>query len=65
MKRGFIISVGIAGVLVGMALVMPAVAQYQHEGAMKNDEPWLFLIGSLLTLAGGVAAVRSLKRARA
>ena len=65
MKRGFIISVGIAGVLVGMALVMPAVAQYRHEGAMKNDEPWLFLIGSLLTLAGCVAAARSLKRARA
>ena len=65
MKRGLIISVGIAGVLVGMALVMPAVAQYRHEGAMKNDEPWLFLIGSLLTLAGCVAAVRSLKRARA
>jgi hypothetical protein len=47
-----------------MALVMPAVAQYQHEGAMKNDEPWLFLIGSLLTLTGCVAAIRSLKSAR-
>ena len=65
MKRGLIISAGIVGVLVGMALVMPAVAQYQHEEAMKNDEPWLFLIGSLLTLAGCAAAIRSLKRARA
>jgi len=61
MKRGLIIG-GIIGVLVGMALVMPALAQYRHEGVMKNGEPWLFLIGSLLTLAGCVAAIRSLKK---
>jgi hypothetical protein len=48
-----------------MAFVMPAVAQYQHEGAMKNGEPWLFLIGSLLTLAGCGAAVRGMKKSRA
>ena len=62
MKRGLIISAGVAGVLVGMALVMPAVAQYRHEGVMRNAEPWLFLIGSLLTLAGLLAAIRSLKK---
>ena len=65
MKRGLIISAGIIGILVGMALVMPAVAQYRHDGAMRNDEPWLFLIGSLLTLAGCAAALRSLKKSRA
>jgi len=64
MKRGLIISAGIVGVLVGMAFVMPAVAQYQHEGAMKNGEPWLFLIGSLLTLAGCGAAFRGMKKSR-
>jgi hypothetical protein len=64
MKRGLIIAAGIVGVLVGMAFVMPAVAQYQQEGAMKNGEPWLFLLGSLLTLAGAAAAIRSFKRAR-
>ena len=64
MKRGLIISAGIAGVLVGMAFVMPAVAQYQHEGAMKNGEPWLFLVGSLLTLAGCGAAFRGMKKSR-
>jgi hypothetical protein len=64
MKRGLIISIGIAGVLVGMAFVMPAVAQYQHEGAMKNGEPWLFLIGSLLTLAGCGGAVRGMIKSR-
>ena len=65
MKRSVMIGVGIVGVLVGMALVMPAVAQYRHEGAMRNDEPWLFLIGSLLTLAGCGAAVGNLKKKRA
>ena len=65
MKRSVMIGVGIVGVLVGMALVMPAVAQYRHEGVMRNGEPWLFLIGSLLTLAGCGAAVGNLKKNRA
>ena len=65
MKRVLILGSGIVGVLFGMALVMPAVAQYRHEGAMRNDEPWLFLIGSLITLAGCGAAFRGLKKSRA
>jgi hypothetical protein len=48
--------------MVGMALVMPAVAQYRHIGVMRNGEPWLFLLGSLLTLAGCGAAIRGLKK---
>ena len=56
MKHIFIIGAGIVAVLVGMALVMPAVAQYRQTGAMSHDEPWLFLIGSLLTLGGAGAA---------
>jgi hypothetical protein len=64
-KQTLIITAGVVGILVGMALVMPAIAQYRHEGVMKNGEPWLFLIGSLLTLGGCAAAIRSLKRARA
>jgi hypothetical protein len=65
MKRGLMIAAGIVGVLVGMAFVMPAVAQYQHEGAMKNGQPLLFLLGCVLTLGGVAAAIRSLKRAGA
>ena len=65
MKKSLVITLGIIGVLVGMALVMPAVAQYRHEGVMRNGEPWLFLIGSLMTLAGCGAAVRSLRKSRA
>jgi hypothetical protein len=65
MKRGMMIGAGIIGVMVGMALVMPAVAQYRQIGVMRNGEPWLFLIGSLLTLAGGFAGVRGLIKKRA
>ncbi|HWC61451.1 MAG TPA: permease prefix domain 1-containing protein [Verrucomicrobiae bacterium] len=65
MKRSLMIGVGILGVMVGMALVMPAVAQYRQIGVMRNNEPWLFLIGSLMTLAGCVAGARGFKKKRA
>jgi hypothetical protein len=53
MKRIALISLGIIGILVGMAFVMPAVAQYRHEGAMTNEEVVLLLLGIVLTLGGG------------
>lgn len=65
MKRVLIIIAGIVGVLVGMAFVMPAVAQYHQEGVMRNGEPWLFLIGSLMTLAGCGTAVRGFRKSSA
>ena len=56
MKRVLIISAGVIGVLVGMGLVMPAVAQYRQAGAMTNEEVGLLLVGIILTLgsASGV-----------
>ena len=45
MKRILIISAGVVGVLAGMAFVMPAVAQYRHEGAMTLNEICLLLLG--------------------
>lgn len=65
MKRGMMIGAGIVGVMVGMALVMPAVAQYRQIGVMRNGEPWLFLIGSLMTLAGCYAGAKGLIKKRA
>jgi hypothetical protein len=65
MKRSLMFIIAFVGIMVGMALVMPAVAQYRHEGVMRNDEPWLFLIGSLLTLAGCGAAFRGFRKSRA
>jgi hypothetical protein len=51
--------------MVGMAFVMPAVAQYRQSGAMSNGEPWLFLLGSLMTLAGAGAGFRGVIKSRA
>lgn len=64
MKRAVNIGGGIVGVLAGMAFVMPAVAQYHNEGVMRNGEPWLFLIGCLMTLAGCGAAFRGFTATR-
>ena len=62
MKRVLIISAGIIGVLVGMAFVMPAVAQYRHEGAMTHEEVILFCLGLVLTLGGIGASIFGAKR---
>jgi hypothetical protein len=62
MKRIALITLGIIGILVGMAFVMPAVAQYRHEGAMSHDEVWLLLPGAALTLGGLGASIGGLKK---
>ncbi|HLX96874.1 MAG TPA: permease prefix domain 1-containing protein [Verrucomicrobiae bacterium] len=65
MKRILIISAGVVGILVGMAFVMPAVAQYRHEGAMTLNEIDLLLLGFGLSLGGGSVAVFTFKKRRA
>ena len=65
MRRIVMISLGIIGILVGMAFVMPAVAQYRHEGAMTNDEVVLLLLGIVLTLGGGSTTVFGARKRRA
>jgi len=53
MKKIIIIGNGIGGVLIGLALVMPAVAQYRQEGAMTTESVVALCIGSILMLGGG------------
>jgi hypothetical protein len=65
MKRVLIISAGVIGVLAGMAFVMPAVAQYRHEGAMTLNEICLLLLGFGLTLGGGCVAVFNFRKRKA
>jgi hypothetical protein len=62
MKRTLIIMAGIIGILVGLALVMPAVAQYRHDGAMTGEEVWLLFLGAVLTLGGGSAAFLGMRK---
>jgi flagellar basal body-associated protein FliL len=65
MKRVLIISAGVVGVLVGMAFVMPAIAQYKHEGTMTLNEICLLLLGLGFTLGGGSVAVFTFKKRKA
>lgn len=62
MKRTFKIILGIIAVLVGMGFVMPALAQWRDEGAMTSLSVSLLLLGIVLTLAGGGAAIYSLTK---
>jgi urease accessory protein UreF len=65
MKRTLMISLGVIGVLVGMAFVMPAVAQYKHEGAMSLNEVCLLLLGLGMTIGGGSVAAFSFRKRNA
>jgi hypothetical protein len=56
MKRIIIIGNGIAGILIGMALVMPALAQHQHTGAMTGESVVALIIGLVLTIGGAGSA---------
>ena len=65
MKRTFKIILGIIAVLVGMAFVMPALAQWRHEGSMTGLSVALLLLGAVMTLAGAGAAIQGVAKRRA
>jgi len=52
-KRIVIIGNGIGGVLIGLALILPALAQHRRDGAMTNESVVALIIGCLLMLGGG------------
>ena len=56
MKRILTIIAGILGVLVGLAFVFPAVAQWRNTGAMTGLSVALLLLGIALTIGGGGTA---------
>ena len=58
MKRTLKTIIGTIAVLVGMGFVMPALAQWRHEGAMTGMSVALLFLGIVLTLGGGSAAIR-------
>ena len=62
MKRTLKIILGIIAVLVGMGFVMPALAQWRHEGAMTGSSVALCLLGAVLTLAGVGAAIHGVAK---
>ncbi len=62
MNRTLTLVAGVLFVLIGMALVMPAVAQMRDTGALQTAGVALFLLGLTLTLSGGVAVVYASRR---
>lgn len=58
MKPLIKIILGIVAVLIGMGFVMPAIAQWRHEGAMTGVSVALCLLGALMTLGGIGAAIQ-------
>jgi len=65
MNRTLTLIVGVLFVLIGMALVMPAVAQMRDTGALPTFGVGLLLLGLALTLSGGGAVVYGARRLRA
>jgi hypothetical protein len=57
-----IITAGVAGVLVGMTIVMPALANYGNEGPMSRQSVGALLLGIVLVLGSAGMAFRSLKK---
>ncbi len=64
MKRTLVSVGGILMALIGLAFVMPAVAQMRDTGALPNFGVALLLLGLALTFGGGGAVVYGARRLR-
>ena len=62
MKRKLGLIGGGIGLLVGMGLVMPAVAELQQHGSLPAMGVGLLLIGYTIIVGGGSVAIGSLRR---
>jgi len=64
MKRTLIILLGICGVLVGTAMILPALHLYNEQGMVHNAVVG-FLFGIPVTLVGMSAAIVGFKKRKA
>ena len=64
MKRLLILT-GILMALLGMAVVLPALANYGHPGPMAKKAQMILLAGSLVTVAGGAVIGCGVRKSRA
>lgn len=62
MKRQLLLVSGVAIVLIGLGLVMPAVALLQKTGALPAFSVATLLIGIALSVSGGAMAFVSRRR---
>lgn len=64
MKRTLQIVGGVAAVLIGAGLVMPAVAKMRQMGTLPALDILLLLMGGALVALGAAAAVLALRRSQ-
>ncbi len=57
--------VGVFLIMVGLALIMPQMAQWRAEGAIYGNGPILLMLGTAMTVCGAGAVLRTVKVLRA
>ena len=63
MKRVFLL-LGIVAVVLGVGLILPALANYGHPGSMVNDALRFLVVGILAVVVGGVSISRGVRKRR-
>ncbi len=51
--------VGVLLILVGLALILPQMAQWRNEGAIYGNGPILLMLGTAMAVCGVGAVLRS------
>jgi hypothetical protein len=64
MKRILLLVAGVAGLLIGLGFIMPAVALWRHEGSMPGSSVALLALGIGLSMTGVGAALRGIAQGR-
>ena len=64
MKPAVKIVLGVAGVLVGLGFIMPAVALWRTQGALPIGDIGLLLLGLILTAGGLYSGTTGIRRLR-
>jgi len=65
MKRIITIAIGLLGVLIGVGLLLPALAKVRDYGAMPSEVVGFYTLGIVLATGGINTAVFGLRRGKA
>ena len=57
--------VGVFLIMVGLALIMPQMAQWRDQGAIYGNGPILLMLGTAISVCGAGAVLRIVKLLRA
>ncbi len=56
--------VGVFLIMVGLALIMPQMAQWRDQGAIYGNGPILLMLGTAISVCGAGAVLRIVKLLR-